>query len=252
MKTPSTQRVLNVILSHQSAPKVEHMLTWWKDRVPIESIVIAYGGTHSEFEAIEHKSKILIDDARLRTRDHQRELQSYSKLFQQVSQFLDVQGQNFEFVHLIEYDHLPLVEDLNARQIERLNEERADVLGFHVHRVDGTSSAHFLYHAANEKFVSHWCEMTCRAEPEVVLSMFGSGSFWKREAFCTVASVPEPFPIYTEIFVPTLAHHLGFRVRDFGDQNRFVSVLQDRTSEIEHARANGAWTLHPVKSRWNQ
>lgn len=252
MKVPSTQRVLNVILSHQTAPEVEHMLAWWKDRVPIESIVIAYGGAHSGFGAIEHKSKILIDDPRLRTRDHQRELQSYGVLFQQVSQFLDVQGEDFEFVHLIEYDHLPLVEGLNARQIDRLNEEHADVMGFHLHRIDGTSSAHFLYHAANEKFASYWSEMTCRAEPEVVLSMFGSGSFWKREAFCAVASVREPFPIYTEIFVPTLAHHLGFRVRDFSDQNRFVGVLQDKTGEIARAQANGAWTLHPVKHLWNK
>lgn len=252
MKNPPQQRVLNVILSHQTAPEIGKMLSWWEKRVPIESIVIACGGPHSEFEALNHKSKILIDDPRLRTRDHQRELQSYSKLFQQVSQFLDTQGRDFEFVHFIEYDHLPLVEDLNERQINRLIEERADVIGFHLHRVDGTSDAHYLYHASNEKFANYWSEITCRTEPEVVLSMFGSGSFWKREAFDAVASVPEPFPIYMELYLPTLAHHLGFRLRDFEDQNRFIGVLRDKTRRIARAQAEGAWTLHPVKYLWDR
>ncbi len=252
MKQLPNEGVLNVILSHQTAPEIEKMLAWWKERVPIESIVIAYGGTQSDFAVVNHQSKILIDDPRLRTRDHQRELQSYSKLFHNVSQFLNTQGQDFQFVHFIEYDHLPLVADLNARQIERLVEEQADVLGFHLHRVDGTNNAHFLYHASNEKFASYWSEITCRTESEVVLSMFGSGSFWKREAFDAVASVPEPFPIYMEIYLPTLAHHLGFRVREFADQNQFVGVLRDKTKQIARDQAKGAWTLHPVKQLWNR
>ena len=61
--------------------------------------------------------------------------------------------------------------------------ERADLLAFHVHRVDDTNNPHFLYHASNEKFTEFWSEITRRSEPKVVLSMFGSGSFWTREAF---------------------------------------------------------------------
>jgi hypothetical protein len=81
--------------------------------------------------------------------------------------------------------------------------------------------------------------------------MFGSGSFWTREAFSAVCAVNEPFPIYMELYLPTLIHHLGFRVRDFGDQNHFVRVLDDETNYIEKARAEGAWTLHPVKRLWD-
>ncbi len=58
--------------------------------------------------------------------------------------------------------------------------------------------------------------------------MFGSGSFWTREAFCAVCAVEEPFPIYMELYLPTLAHHLGFRVRDFGEQDRFVGVFENQ------------------------
>ncbi len=244
--------VVNLILSHQSASAVAKMLDHWKGSVPGASIVVAYGGTKSGFEAVEHEGKFFVDDPRLRTRDHQRELQSYTRLFQSAAEFLKARGSDFHFVHFAEYDHLPLVENLNERQIERLNAERADLLAFHVHRVDDTNNPHFLYHAADERFMKHWADITRRAEPEVVLSMFGSGSFWTREAFLAMCAVDEPFPIYMELYLPTLVHHLGFRVRDFGDQNRFVRVLKDETDYVDQARKEGAWTLHPVKRLWDK
>src|SRR5438876_466164 len=37
-----------------------------------------------------------------------------------------------------------------------LTAEGADLLAFHVHRVDGRNNPHFLYHAAEDKFMSYW------------------------------------------------------------------------------------------------
>ena len=218
--------------------------------MPTESILLACGGPKEEFDAIRHKQKFYVDDPRLRTRDHQREFQSYTGLFQGAAEFLETEGREFQFIHFAEYDHLPLVADLNKRQIERLTAEDADLLGFHLHRVDGTNNPHFLYHSTSDKFASFWSALSRRRDKEVILSMFGTGSFWNREAFCAVAAVAEPFPIYLELYLPTLSHHLGFRVRDFGGQDRFVRVLKDETGHIEQARAEGAWTLHPVKRLW--
>jgi hypothetical protein len=244
--------VLNLILTHQSADCVSKLIAYWEKYVLADSILIAYGGPEKEFNRISSRQKIFASDPRLRTRDHQRELQSYTQLFRAVNDFLQREGADFKFVHFAEYDHLPIVADLNARQIDRIESQCADVLGFHLHRVDGTSNAHFLYNASNEKFGRYWSDITHRGEPEVVLSMFGSGSFWTREAFCAVASFEEPFPIYVEIFLPTLAHHLGFRVRDYGEQDKFVGILKDKTSEIAEAQKKGAWTLHPVKYLWER
>ncbi|MEP7014878.1 MAG: hypothetical protein ABI925_05515 [Verrucomicrobiota bacterium] len=244
--------VLNLISTHQSSGAVSRMIAYWERHVPRESIVVAYGGTRSEFETIEYEQKFFVDDPRLRTRDHQREFQSYTQLLQMAAEFLKTRGDQFQFVHFAEYDHLPLVEDLNERQIKMLTAEGADLLAFHVHRVDGTNDPHFLYHAADLDFINYWAAITRRPDPEVVLTMFGSGGFWRREAFCTVLAIKEPFPIYMELYLPTLAHHLGFRVRDFGAQNHFVRVLKDETDYIDQARKEGAWTLHPVKRLWDK
>jgi hypothetical protein len=242
--------VLNLILTHQPASAVSTMVTWWTNHVPIESIFIAYGGMRSEFEKIQHTPKVFVDDSRVRTRDHQREFQSYTPLFQAAGEFLNTKDHKFDFVHFAEYDHLPIAPNLNELQIARLESEHADVLGYHLHRIDGTSSAHFLYHADNAAFASYWKKITRRMDPRVVLSMFGTGSFWTRESFCAVAARAEPFPIYMEIYLPTLAHHLGFRVRDFAEQNQFVRALPHEITSSGRAREEGAWTLHPIKELW--
>ncbi len=245
-------RVINIILTHQHASAVARMLAFWSDCVPRESILIAYGGKTAEFEAIEHAQKFFVHDPRLRTRDHQREYQSYSGLYRGAAELLREKSVDFEFVHFAEYDHLPLVVDLNERQVEHLCSEDADVLGYHLQRIDGTSHPHFLYHVRRPEFAAHWSSITRRSDPGVVLSMMGTGNFWTWEAFREVAAADEPFPIYMEIYLPTLAHHLGFRLRGFAAQNQFVHPLGDRTRQMAEARAAGAWTLHPVKRLWSQ
>ena len=243
-------QVLNLILSHQSAAAVAKMIAHWGQCVPSESIIIAYGGPRGGFETVEHERKFFADDPRLRTRDHQREFQSYTELFKRTAAFLAKEGAQYRFIHFAEYDHVPLIQDLNDRQIERLTSEGADLIGFHVHRVDGTSNPHFLYHVANPAFVSHWSKITVRSDPKVVLSMFGTGSFWTAEAFRAVVEMEEPLPMYMEIYLPTLAHHLGFRVRDLTEQNRFVQARVSEIDSIDKARTQGAWTLHPAKRLW--
>ena len=68
------------------------------------------------------------------------------------------------------------------------------------------------------------------------------------------AAEPEPFPIYLELCLPTLAHHLGYRVRSLREGDHLVSNLGDFRDRVAQARRAGMWTIHPVKSlaglRW--
>ncbi len=241
---------LNVLLTHQPAAEVAAMVAAWRECAPAEALFVAYGGPAELFAAIAHPHKALIDSPRLKTRDHQREKQSYAEVLNAAAAWM--RGREFTHVHFAEYDQVPLVADVNARQVDFLEKERADVLGFRLRRVDGTNYPNYLFHAADPRFHRHWEAMSCRADRRVVLRFTGTGSFWTRVAFEAVAARPEPFPIYMEIQQPTLAHHLGFRVRDWGAQNRFVHHLGDFTEQIDAARRDGAWTLHPVKRLWSK
>ena len=241
---------LNLLLTHQRPEAVEAMLRHWEKSVPLSNILVAHGGSPADFHALNFAQKIFIDDPRLRTRDHQRECQSYAGVFRSATTWL--QDRDFDYIHFAEYDHLPLIPDLNQRQLALLHAETADVLGLHLRRVDQTNCPHLLAQSANPDFLKFWKKITRRADPTVVLSMIATGSFWTRESFTSVASIPEPHPIYVEIFPPTLAHHLGFRLRNFSGQNPFVRHVGDRFPEIAAARQAGAWTLHPVKTAWDQ
>ena len=45
-------RVLNVILSHQSKAEVQRLVDWWSSYVPIENVLLAYGGSEEEFNRL--------------------------------------------------------------------------------------------------------------------------------------------------------------------------------------------------------
>ena len=241
--------VLNVLLTHQKSNAVAAMVDWWAKCVPRENIVLAYGGSREDFDALDFAAKLFIDDPRLRTRDHPRERQSYGAVFRAAAAWM--QGRDYGYVHLAEYDHMPLIADLNRRQASLLEAEKADVLGFHLRRVEDTNCAHYLSHAAVPGFFPFWKTITCRSDPRVILSMVPTGSFWMREAFAAVAGVAEPHPMYVEIFPPTLGHHLGYRLRDYGPQTQFVRHIDDRLTDLAEARKKGAWIIHPVKQAWD-
>lgn len=226
------------------------MLEWWSRYLALDDVLVVAGGRREDFAGIAHTPKIFIDDPRLHTVDHQREFQSYTGLYRGISSWLA--GRDYTHVFFAEYDHLPLVKDLGERFLARLAAEGADVLGCQVRRVDGTSQPHYLHHRSQPEFHAFWEKITRRDDPEVILNMFGSGSFWKRSAFDAVAALTEPFPIYLELYLPTLAHHLGFRVRDLPDQNPFVQVFRDLELEMDQARRAGAWAVHPVKRLWQR
>jgi len=240
--------VLNLILTHQSPACVRRMLDWWERWVPAHDIFLAYGGREAALAEIAHPHKAFIADPRLRTGDHQRELQSYTEIYRKVARHLA--AGDWQFVYFAEFDQVPLRADFLDCYKARLAAEKADVLAYKLWRVDGTSHPHFLYHATQPGMREFWESVSCRAEKQVVFSMLGTGSFWTREAFLAVGEREEPFPIYHEIYIPTLAHHLGFRLRDLAEQNRWVISHPPLDHALEEAKQAGAWTLHPVKKQW--
>ena len=241
---------------------MEAMVAWWSHYLPVDDLLVVATGREEDFCALRHPHKVFLRDSRLETRDHQRERQSYSGFVAAVARWLHGEGGRaeaqpsgaFRYVHLAEYDHVPLSADFNALQVAASEREGAGVLGYAVARVDGTSNPHYLYHAAEPEFHRFWERISERADKDVVLSMLGTGSLWTRAAFEAVAAVPEPFPIYLELYLPTLAHHLGYRVRAFRSPLACgsIHIKGDLCDEIPAAKSAGAWSIHPVKSLWDR
>src|SRR5208282_1443943 len=248
-QTIPMSEVRTVLLTHQEPECVDRMLRYWDRITPRSEVFLAFGGSKQHFAGLSHPNRALIDSSLLKTRDHQREKQSYAPVFQAAWEWL--RSQDCSYVHFIEYDHVPLLEDFHQRMISFSEQEKCDVAGFHVARIDGSSSAHYLHHIADPSFLRFWEKISVRPDKHVVLTMFGSGSFWSKEAFEAVANLPEEIRIYLELLQPTAAHHLGFRVRNFREQNKFVRNLGDFKDQLDSFRRAGAWSAHPVKTLWN-
>ena len=238
-------KVMNLLLTHSIGEKFDRLLECWKPICPEENLWIAFGGTREDFEKLDYPRKVYIEDPKLRTRDHQRERQSYTGIFKAMAPVVD--REKPDFIYLCEYDHLPVVTDLNERQLKAIRAEKADVMGHWLYRVDGTGHAHFLFQEADPGFYPFLKSISRRSDPSVVLTMFGSGSFWSREAFLAIATQAQPIECYLELYLPTMAHHLGFRVRRWNEDQHLISNLPSPRVTVEEARKRNCWTVHPVK-----
>lgn len=242
---------LTIILTHQSKLLVERMVAWWREWVPESEVLVAYGGSQAVFESIDLAAKVFVGDERLKTRDHQRERQSFAGVFASARQWLQ-DHRHYRCIHFTEFDCIPLRRDFYSLLETRLAAEGADVIGCGVEQIDGTNHPHYLYHLSDPEFTALLQRLSRRAQRDVVLSMLGCFSFWKRDAFLAVAEQNVSLPIYLEIALPTLAHHLGFRLRGLQDQDPFIKPRGDFLSELDALRDSGAWMAHPVKGFWEQ
>ena len=238
-------KVMNLLIAHEAGEKFDRVRQWWSGICPEENLWVAFGGTREQFESLNYPRKIFIDDPKLRKTDNQREKQCYAGIFRSMAEIVEVE--RADYIYLCEYDHLPLISDLNERQVDAMRQDGADVMGHWLYRVDGTGHYHELYHESDPAYFAFWRSLSRRENHSVILSMFGSGSFWTREAFLAVATRKQTLECYLELYLPTLAHHLGFRVRGWSEENHLISNLPSPSISMEEARKRDCWTVHPVK-----
>jgi len=243
------KKPLIVLLTHQEPDSVQRMRKYWATVEPEADILIAYGGCEAVFERLAMSNSLFVRSDRLALNDLQRELQSYSLLWRLVSDWLN--GRPYDTIFFAEYDYVPTCTGFLGRNVASLRSEGADVCGYQVQRIDGTNHPHYLYHRRNPRLFDLWSSISVRSQKSVVLSMWGMASLWTREAFDSVAAIPEDEPAYLELWLPTVAHHLGFRVRGFAEeQHRMVAPKGDFSGQLEAARMLGVTAVHPAKRCW--
>jgi len=232
---PAHPRVLLILLDHRAPDAVAETLSIWNAAgFSADDILLAHGGTASDFSVIAHPHKIHLAESAHLTSHHQREKQSYRELLALSADWLDTRPHTHILFH--EYDHLPLVKNLPDLLLDLARHEDADLLGVELYRVDSSTHPHWL---SNE---------TQTYNAPTALSMLGTGHFWIREAWQSVALDPALAGWYLELDMPTTAHRHGFRLRRIDAQGRFVKALEKHRPSPEVAIQAGAWSIHPVKN----
>jgi hypothetical protein len=232
------EKALLVCLDHRDpATVVRDLSEWQKAGFQEDDILLAYGGPQSSFCDIGWTNRVFLSDSRLRTRDHQRERQSYRSVFEGVAAWLEDGAKDFTHIMLMEFDQRPLAPDLARKHLQRMRDTDADVLGYAVQRIDGTLHPHWLG------------SVECASRTEPVWSMLGTGQFWKREAWAAVTRQRRHADWYLELDMPTTAVEMGFKLGRMGDQEAFVrNVAEKLEFPPVTAKEAGAWTIHPWKT----
>lgn len=244
-------RIGTILLTHQAPDAVQRMVDYWRALDGDQEFLVAYGGEKALSASIQGFDTVYITDPQLRTRDHPRERQSYLGVFQACIPWIETK--EISHIHFAEFDEIPLVKNLNLSLLRSMRQEQCDVLAHRLRRIDGTNHPHYLHHVSDESFMEFWKSISCRTDQEVVLSMLGCGSFWKKEVFIAVANLNPPLRIYLELFLPTAAHHLGYRLRGFNADDSYMAPEQiKQANELEKYRALGAERVHPVKNMWTE
>jgi len=239
-------RVLWVILAHSNPFSLHEVLVYWKDRgVDPNDILIAYGGTVENFENLKVPNKVFVQDEQLRTKRHAEEKQSYSAVFREVSSWMN--GRNLKAVFFFEEDHLPLTDGLEKELLNRLIRDDADALLPHLCRVDRTNSPHYVYHLSDVRFRNYWHSRSTREDRSMYFNAIITGSAWKAECIDCIAANPEEIPMYLELYLPSLIHHLGFRIRSFPVHESSISVTPISISQALSFADSGALSVHPIK-----
>jgi hypothetical protein len=242
-------KIVNILATHQSPACVEKMLAHWQTQVDPQGLWVAYGGKKEAFDAISWPQKFFLQSPRIRVADVQRDRQGYQEIFQQAVAHGALNGA--DYVHLAEFDQYPASSQVNDLQLAKLQAEQADVIFYGLERVDHTQHPHYLSHVADPQFTPFLQTISVREDSSIVMTALGFGSFWTADAFRRLAAVQEPFPIYLEIFLPTVAHHLGCRVRPNHQNLAFTLYTGDASPLLPAAQKAGAWFIHPWKTVWN-
>jgi hypothetical protein len=240
---------LNAIVTHLEAEHVHESLGFLHVLSEDARFVVCHGGDREQFKRIEVASKIFVDDPTLR--GPARHLQSWTRIFELVWDEYFTMDPGLDSLYLFEYDHLVLARGFEARLRELAAATGADFMGKNCVDRTSTNWEHYVRFREDERLLAHLRALSVRDDRERLFGCLGNGMWLSRGALKAYVEVGRHPPCYCETYVPTLLHHLGFRVVDVdahGDLYRYVRWLPIFSAEeaIELALA-GAVFVHPVK-----
>jgi len=241
--------MVTAVITHLDPEQVHEGAALLHTVAPDARVVICYGGPQSEFDRIEIEEKVFIDDPTLKSNGPH--LQSMTQVFEAVWNAFLIDDEEADSLYVIEYDHLVLAGDFEARLRELADRTNADLLGKKCIDCSATNHEHYIRFRRDPRLLEQLRRLSVREDPTRIFSCLGDGIWLTRDALeAYVAVGPHP-PCYLEVYVPTLLHHLGFRVVNVdahSDVYRDVRWLPPiGVDEVIERLEQGTVFMHPVK-----
>jgi len=240
---------LTVVLTHLAGPAADDRMELLRAVAPDARLVVGHGGTRSDYERVTWPEKFFVDDPTLR--GPAQHLQSLTQVFEIAWREYVARDAELDSVYVIEYDHLILDPAFEHRLRALASETGADLLGKTCVDRTATNEAHYIRWRRDERLLEHLRRHSVREDPEQIFGALGDGLWLTRRALEAYVNVGTHPPCYCEVYVPTLVHHLGFRVVDIdrhGDLYHHVRWLPEySSSEVLALARAGVPFVHPAK-----
>jgi hypothetical protein len=240
--------LLNLLWTHLDASAVDRQLEYLRLLAPRSRFVVCHGGQRQDFDGITHPDKLFIDDDTLRTRAAWN--QSAFKMLDSAREAF-VAGTDIEAVFLFEYDHLVLRRDFERALKQLLDLSGADFLAKTCVPKDTNNWVHAIRARHDAEFMAFLRQISTRDDPARLYGCLGTGFVIRRTALEALLAVTPPALDYHELYLPTVLHHLGFRLADvdaLSDIYDEVSYLPAKTlTQVLDAKRRGHFFVHPFK-----
>jgi hypothetical protein len=238
---------LNVLLTHQDAAVVDDNVRYLRTVAPEARFVVAHGGQIGDYERVAHPEKVFIDDPTLRAppRTHQ----SYHVLLAAVHDAFVAGDPSVRSVYVFEWDHIVLRGDFERPLRELAEHTGAAFLGKTCTDRTATNWHHYTRYRRDPALLAHLRVHSVREDPARLYGTLGNGFWLSREALAAYAALDDHPACYGELYVPTILHHLGFRVAEIpGALYAHVRYEPEVSlAELLALKRAGAFFAHPVK-----
>ena len=240
---------LNLLLTHLPADDVDGQLRLLRAVAPGSRFAVCHGGDRSAFEGVAEVDKAFVDDPSLR--GAARSFQSYDVTLSVVHAHWLVREPSIDAVYLFEFDHLVLRADFETALRDLAARTGADLLGKNAAVRTGTNWHHYTRFRRDETLLAHLRRVSVRDDPTRMFGLVACALWLSRAAIESYVAVGAHPPCYGELYVPTLVHHLGYRVVDVdavSDLYKHVRWTPEHdAAEAEALRRAGVTFVHPVK-----
>ncbi len=241
--------LLTALVTHLGPEATVATLRHLRRVAPGVRVLVCHGGRREDFDAIDTEDKVFVEDPDLRAPPIT--IQSYNELLRLVWERAVRDDAAIEAVYVLEYDHVVLSPTYEARVLDLLSASGADFLGKNC--VDRTQSnwVHYLRYRDDPGLLAFLRAVSVRDDKERMFGCLGTGLVLRRGVLEALATMEHFRPVYNELYLPTVVHHLGFEVDDVTRLGGcYDHVRWSPPYDIEDAlalQARGACFVHPLK-----
>ncbi len=241
--------LLTALITHLPAEAVEANLRHLERVAPGARVLVCHGGRREDFEQITTPDKLFVEDPDLRAPPIT--IQSYNEILRRIWEQGVRDEPAIEAVYLLEYDQVVLRSDYERIVLNILTLTGADFLGKNCVDRTRTNWVHYLRFRHDPGLLDFLAKISVRDDPELMFGCLGTGLLMRRAVVSALATMEHYRPSYNELYLPTVVHHLGFRVDDVSRVTDLYAHVRwippYRLEEALRLQAAGAVFVHPFK-----